>query len=300
MDNKRLDEILAVSSEPEKDHSAEKNRVLISFVPYNIGRFGVPSPSGGNIIPGELTIVPRIVVWKALGRLRSDWKAAKARREPIQHEKTYSYPGPIAAAISRESAMSQFGDIGLRQIPCLMGLDSAAKRQELQDVLLPASLFVDAKGRADRVDLHKRVDDHLFTIIEDYEPSSIEVMAARTILESSQVGAAWKEEVLRTAQTEALTGRSDGLSRVHNQWRLEIGAVLDEKVRLANSLPNELQPSQLSPRAEAPAVVTAEPSSAAMDAALDKYLEKMLTEKGMKLVAVEPETIVAASKAKGK
>lgn len=280
---------IAPNKEPEADKSREKNRVLIGFVPFNLGRFRVPY---GNLVPGQLTIIPKWGRWKDTGKLRADYKQAKMRHEPLEHVRVAIYPGEVVPAIVKEATGGQYGDIGLRSIDCLIGIDSVTKLAALQEVLLPSSLFKDAKGRPLSGDLHKRVDDHLFTVIEDYEPSSIEVMTARVILESSQVGAAWKETVLREAQGEVLSGKSEGLGRLHNQWRQEIGVVLDDKVRLANSLPNEMQPNQLAARAPAaPMVVTAEPTQEALAAALDK----LLADRGMKLVPVEPEPVAKAT-----
>lgn len=281
---------IAPQKEPEAEKSREKNRVLIGFVPFNLGRFKLPY---GNVVPGELTIIPRFPRWRATGKLRPDAKQAKMRKEPLEHVKDWTYPGEVVPAIIREANGGQYGDIGLRSIDCLIGLDSVAKLAALQELLLPVTLFKDDKGRANSTDLHRRIEDHLFTVIEDYEPSSIEVMVARVILDSSQTAATWKETVLREAQSEALQGLSKGLGTLHNVWRQEIGVILDEKVRLVNSLPNEQQPNQLAPRHQAPVAVAAEPSQEAMDAALDRYLEKMLTEKGMKLVAAEPEAAPA-------
>lgn len=290
MVNEGLLKYIAPDKEPEADRSREKNRVLISFVPFNLGRFKVPY---GNITPGELTIIPRFPRWKPTGRLRPDARQAKMRHEPLEHVKDYTYPGEVVPAIVREANGGQYGDIGLRSIDCLIGLDSVAKLTALQNLLLPVTLFKDERGRPIPTDLHNRINDHLFSVIEDYEPSTIEVMTARVILESSQAAATWKETVLREAQGEVLSGRSPGLGTLHNQWRQEIGVILDDKVRLVNSLPNEQQPNQLSARAQAPVAVAAEPSQEAIAAALDK----LLADRGMVLV---PAAEVAATATKSK
>lgn len=281
---------IAPEKEPEADKSREKNRVIIGFIPFNLGRFKVPY---GNVTPGKLTIIPRFPRWKPTGKLRPDYKQAKMRKEPLEHVRDWTYPGEVVPAIIREANAGQYGDSGLRSIDCLIGLDSVTKLTALQDLLLPDTLFKDERGKPKPTDLHNRINDHLYTIIEDYEPSSIEVMVARVVLDSSQAAAAWKEAVLREAQGEVLSGLSKGLGTLHNQWRQEIGVILDERVRLANSLPNEMQPSQLAPRAQAPVAVAAEPSQEAIAAALDK----LLADRGMMLVPREEPATTTKAKA---
>lgn len=262
--------LLASSAAVEEavDKNMEKNRVLISFVPFSLGTFSIPY---GNMEPGELTPIVRTPWWKEFNGVRRLTPEQAANKEPKNATKEYTFPGNVVYSILTQARNTRFGDSGVRSIECLVGLDSEARRKELQQVLLPRHLFYDERGLWKAADLHKRVDEHLYNIIDNYDASSIEAMAAKTCLESSKVGAQWKENVLREAQDEILAGKEKTLKQIQNKWRMEIGAVLDERVRLANSLPTDSKPNQYSqPQQPVQVQLPAELIAAAVAAELAK------------------------------
>lgn len=248
------------------DKNMEKNRVLISFVPFSLGSFGIPY---GNMVQGELTPIVRTPWWKEFDGVRKLTEEQAKNKEPRNATKEYTFPGNVAFGILLQAGRTRFGDSGVRSIDCLIGLDSEARRKELQELLLPRHLFYDERGMKKKADLHKRVDDHLNNIIDNYDASSVEAMAAKVCLTSSQVGAQWKESVIREAQDEILAGHEKTLKQIQNDWRMEIGAVLDERVRLANSLPSDSKPSQYNqPQAPMQVQLPAELIAAAVAAEL--------------------------------
>lgn len=240
-----FDSLLTQSKQVEEtvDRNMEKNRVLISFVPFSLGSFAIPY---GNMVPGELTPIVRTPWWKEFNGQRKLTAEQAKNKEPKNATKEYTFPGNTVYGILLQAKNTRFGDSGVRSIDCLIGLDSKTKLMELQELLLPRSLFYDERGVWNPADLHKRVDAHLWGVIDGHDASSIEAMAARVCLESSQVGAQWKEQVVREANDQILAGRERALSQIENKWRIEIGAVLDQNIRLAHSLPTDTKPSEYS------------------------------------------------------
>lgn len=267
-----FDALLASSAEVEEpvEKNMEKNRVLISFVPFSLGNFGIPY---GNMAPGQLTPIVRTPWWKEFNGKRKLTAKQAANKEPMNATKEWTYPGNTVYAILLQAGNSRFGDSGVRDITCLIGLDSQARLAELQNLLLPRDLFYDERGAWKPVNLHKRVDAHLFSIIDNYDSSSVEAMAAKIILQSSQVGAAWKERVVIEAQNEVLGGHEKTPSPLQNKWRQEISAEWDDRIRMAGLHPDSKQQaiaSQYAPQAPVQVQFPAEMIAAAVAAELAK------------------------------
>lgn len=264
--------------EQEADRSREKTRIVVSFVPLNLGRFGLPH---GDISPGVLTPITMHKHFVTVDHTRKATRPEDLLGPPLNAVMATHYPGELVEVISKDTTSGMFGDPGFTNIKCLIGLDSIATLKSLQAAVLPRELFYDAKGKYDPVDLHARVNAHLERVIEDNDPSHIEAMVATDCLRSSQVGAAYKEAVLRDLSDEILAGNGvKGISPIHNRWRMEIGVVLDERIRLTSALPGDRDPAQYAARAVQPVAAAIDPAS------LESAVMNMLAAKGLQLVPI--------------